>query len=244
MIQIPFSPQATYNFCKTLAGLVLFGTFLFNLRRELSLKRRIILLLFIFCGIVPVAQFTSRFFADSQGQSYTGALVAQILGIFCFEKIFRPSRSTSLKIWNLLAVVSGLVYAILRVGCHFRGCCWGKICGFDWAIYYRDPSVVTPQLFLPLHPVQLYSAIHGLIVALITWAYSKRFPRQNALGIFLFLMGTGRLFTDQFRADATFYEQSLLGLEPNTVLCLGLSLAGLILMVVQVRQERERAHSA
>lgn len=232
MISLGLEPHATYNFFQAFGALILGGTFFYGLRRDFTLKERLLLILSLTFLIRPFAEMASLFAAQSQGRSYTGALLAQIVGLGIFLKFAHPPVRVKTKVWNLFAVVSGVVYALLRVGCYFRGCCWGDICPFPWATYYDRPDVITPWLYLPLHPVQLYSAVHGLIVAALVAWYVKKRKDHNALGLFLLLFGGGRLVTDIFRADAKFYEQSLWGFEPNTMLSWLLMAIGVLLLVI------------
>lgn len=229
VISSSFTPQTTYNFFQFAAAATLCVAMFFGLKNALPFKQRLLLVLSAIVLIKPFAELTTQIVAHSQGQSYSGALVAQILGIWIFLKLSRTPHDVRRRVWNVFSIFAGFVYAILRVGCHFRGCCWGKICGFPWAHYYRTTDVVTPWVFLPLHPVQLYSALHGVLISLLVIWYLKKFPERNALAIFLILMGGGRLVTDIFRADAAFYNQSLFGFEPNTLLSVGFITVGLLL---------------
>lgn len=203
--------------------------FLRTFHNDLRLSQRALLVLFSFALVTPMAQFTTLAVAQSEGQNYTGALIAQILGIYAFTKVFGTSAELNRKIWNRFALLSGISYALLRIGCHFRGCCWGGFCALPWAIYYENTSVVTPHLFLPLHPVQLYSALHGVLTFASIRFYLKRHPQKNMLGFYLVLLGAGRLITDQFRDDARFYGHTLWGHEPNIWLALGLVATGLLI---------------
>jgi phosphatidylglycerol---prolipoprotein diacylglyceryl transferase len=231
VISLGLEPHTTYNFFQLLAAALIAGVFFFALRKELSFIQRLWLVLSMAALARPISELTSLYAAQSQGRSYTGALIAQILGIWIFSFFAKFSFEVKTKIWNVFALVSGIAYALLRVGCHFRGCCWGKLCPFEWAIYYNNPSVVTPWLQLPLHPVQLYSAIHGVLMSVVVALYLKKQNRGSAMGVFLFTLGAGRLFTDSFRGDASYYEQSLLGFEPNSVLSSLTMATGLFLLV-------------
>jgi prolipoprotein diacylglyceryltransferase len=231
VISPALEPHSTYNFFQVLAGLLLGAGLLITLRHDLEWKRRLLLLVSMSIVARPGAEFFSLFFADMQGRNYTGALFSQVLGILLFLKIMRIPRDVQQRVWKWFAIFSGAAYALLRTGCFFRGCCWGTLCPFPWAVYYNREDVVTPWLALPLHPVQLYSAIHGILISLGVWIYLRARPDGSPMGLFFLLLGTGRLVTDQYRADAHYYEQSLLGFEPNTVLAAATALLGAGLLI-------------
>jgi len=221
------NPSTLYTLFQSLASAFFCVGLFYFLREIFSLKKRILLLLASTLGVSFIATNVSGLASGgAEGQSYFGALAAQILGIGLFLKFVKASAFERAQTWKVFSLVSGLVYALLRVGCHFRGCCWGRICPYSWAKYYKSAEVVTPWLFLPLHPVQLYSAIHGVLctTALALYLRSSHAKSQQlkspaqSLGIFLVLMGGGRLATDYFRADAAFYKQSWWGFYPNTLI--------------------------
>jgi prolipoprotein diacylglyceryltransferase len=226
-----------YSFFQTLGALTFALGMLFFLRHYFSLKARIGLLLASNVLVNLFAESISTLAGGFDGKSYFGALSAQILGLVVFMRLSKTDAVSRARVWSLFGILSGLVYALLRIGCHFRGCCWGRICPYPWATFYKSTDVVTPWLFLPLHPAQLYSALHGLIIALLMrWhtrhsglRYSARNP-EHSLGAFLFLIGIGRLATDYFRADAAFYKQSWLGADPNTILASFAILSGLAIL--------------
>jgi prolipoprotein diacylglyceryltransferase len=226
-----------YTFFQTLGALTFALGLLYFLRHYFSLKARIGLLLTSSVLVNLFAETVSSFAGGFEGKSYFGALGAQILGLAVFMRLSKTDSVARARVWSLFGVLSGLVYALLRIGCHFRGCCWGRICPYPWATFYKSTEVVTPWLFLPLHPAQLYSAFHGIIVAVFValemrrsgYRYRSQNP-EHALGLFLVLMGLGRLITDYFRADAAFYKQSWLGLDPNTILASLAALGGAVIL--------------
>jgi prolipoprotein diacylglyceryltransferase len=227
-----------YSFFQTLGALTFALGMLYFLRHYFSLKARVGLLLASSVLVNLFAEGISSLAGGFDGKSYFGALSAQILGLAVFMRLSKTNPVARARVWSLFGILSGLVYALLRIGCHFRGCCWGRICPYPWATFYKTTDVVTPWLFLPLHPAQLYSALHGLIVAVfVAWHMrsaglrsSSRNP-EHALGFFLILMGLGRLITDYFRADAAFYKQSWLGADPNTILASLAALGGAAILL-------------
>jgi prolipoprotein diacylglyceryltransferase len=226
-----------YSFFQTLGALTFALGLLYFLRHYFSLKARIGLLLASSVLVNLFAETVSTLAGGFEGKSYFGALSAQILGLAVFMKIIKTDAVSRARVWSIFGVLSGLVYALLRIGCHFRGCCWGRICPYPWATFYKSTDVVTPWLFLPLHPAQLYSAFHGLMVAVFVGWHMRRSGQrlsalnpEHGLGVFLVLIGLGRLVTDYFRADAAFYKQSWLGVDPNTLLASLAALGGALIL--------------
>ncbi|MEO5668500.1 MAG: hypothetical protein ABIR96_10610, partial [Bdellovibrionota bacterium] len=60
-----------------------------------------------------------------------------------------------------------------------------------------------------------------------------------SLGLYLILIGIGRLFTDYFRADASFYKQSWFGFFPNTLIAITAAIIGLAIVATSVVRSRE-----
>ncbi len=207
---------------------VILGIFL---RKFLSPVRILLLCLSSLILVSPIARGISYFANQPEGQSYYGALLAQIVGIYFYLKISKASTIIKAQVWRSFGMASGLLYMFLRFGCFLRGCCWGRLCPFPWAHYYRNPHVVTPWLHLPLHPVQIYSALHGLIIFGIIYGLSRSSKIRSGdfyLGCFLSLMGLGRLMTDYFRADLKFHKQEWWGLSPNTWMSCVVLVIGLV----------------
>ncbi len=229
-------PSSLYDLAQVFAGLIYSLGMYGLLRSHLSPVRITVLLASSLLLVVPFATQLSLRASGEDGRSYYGALLAQLVGIALYLRITRSPALLRTRIWNAFALVSGLVYAALRLGCHFRGCCWGRICPYPWATVYRSEAVVTPWLFLPLHPVQLYSVLHGLLTTAVLALYlrqrglsqSQSSPTRG-VGLFLILMGLGRLGTDLFRADAAFFQQAWGPFYPNTVLSVGVAVLGLVL---------------
>ena len=111
------------------------------------------------------------------------------------------------KAWDLFAIASPFLYALLRLGCFANGCCYGKLCPYPWAVVFREEHALTPLIGLPLHPTQLYAVLHGLILGGILGVLYNKYQKENTLRLkgqfywlFLILLGSGRLVTESFRA--------------------------------------------
>lgn len=85
------------------------------------------------------------------------------------------ARWWHLDLWYLadtLAPGLALGHGIGRIGCFFAGSCYGKPTDLPWAVTYTDPgSLAHDILGVPVHPVQLYSTI--FLVSLAVLLYRK-----------------------------------------------------------------------
>jgi phosphatidylglycerol:prolipoprotein diacylglycerol transferase len=105
------------------------------------------------------------------------------------------------------ACVPGLVLglAIVRTGCFFAGCCFGKATTLPWGVTFTDPLARqwngTP-LGCPLHPTQLYEAAAGLVICGVLLALRRRaLLRGRLLLVFLALYAVCRFAIEAFRDD-------------------------------------------
>lgn len=101
-----------------------------------------------------------------------------------------------------------------RIGCLLNGCCFGDICELPWGIVFPAESVPTETLigrgFLspdaphspPLHPTQVYSAIDGFLIALLTlWYHRYRRRPGDVLGLALLVTPVTRFLIEFVRGD-------------------------------------------
>lgn len=128
-----------------------------------------------------------------------------ILGTAAF---FWRIRHLKLPLWptlDVFAIALPLGQALGRVGCFFAGCCYGTTCELPWAVTFHNHEAArlsgTP-LGIPLHPVQLYTVLFELTLAVglglaRRW---RRFPGQ-LVGLFFIAEGIGRTVLETFRGD-------------------------------------------
>lgn len=98
--------------------------------------------------------------------------------LFCLKRKISP-----LALADVItpAIFIGILFG--RLGCFLNGCCYGDPCPYPWAVSFPPgsaaylsevdrghigPDAAHTRL---LHPTQLYSAIDGLVLALLTWNY-------------------------------------------------------------------------
>ena len=94
-----------------------------------------------------------------------------------------------------------------RWGCFLVGCCHGRIAPdwLPWAVHHppHEASFILPELwYRPLHPVQLYLSLNGLVLFLLClrWLGKGLPPGRTALrGLMLYALTRGVL--EFFRGD-------------------------------------------
>ncbi len=76
------------------------------------------------------------------------------------------------KLADIIAPFIALGYAVVRIGCFLKGCCYGKEATVSWAL----PCSGNDHLLR--HPTQIYSMIGSLLIFLVLWKFRnhKRFP--------------------------------------------------------------------
>lgn len=108
------------------------------------------------------------------------------------------------RLWDVLTIPILIAHFWGRIGCFARGCCYGKICDFPWAVVHATHHIPVPR-----HPVQLYEVIWlGALLALFHSRLinpNKRttgpLPRGKMMAIYLVTYGAGRFVLEFWRDD-------------------------------------------
>ncbi len=109
------------------------------------------------------------------GYVFYGAFIGGFLGLIFYLWL---KKLPVLKYLDVVPVPLGIGLFFGRIGCFLSGCCFGRISDLPWAISF--PRGSTPYKFqlqnleltlgspvsLPVHPVQLYEAFEGLLLAI------------------------------------------------------------------------------
>ena len=122
-----------------------------------------------------------------------------------FAAYFRVRHLPPWPYFDILAVAAPIIKFFVRVACLLTGCCYGKPTDLPWAITFTDPSSTAYYFYpnTPLHPTQVYSMIHALLLfILVNWFYWKR-HRFDGQTILILAMGWSlpRAFIEFFRGD-------------------------------------------
>lgn len=86
------------------------------------------------------------------GRTITGGLIGGAIGAMTAKKILGIKEKRG----NLFAPAIAIGVAIGRLGCFFRGCCYGKSTNLIWGVDFGDG--------VSRHPTQIYESIFMLIM--------------------------------------------------------------------------------
>lgn len=146
-------------------------------------------------------------FTQMDGLVFYGALMAGLVVFLLSVRVLYPTdiRQKALD-FGMIAVA--FYYGVLRLSCFFSGCCWGSFTDLPWAVMYTDPQSKMPNLFIPVHPVQLYDAAAGFFICIFLFFLYKQKISQGRLAFwFALCYAPTRFLTETFRADAFRGEQ-------------------------------------
>ena len=92
-----------------------------------------------------------------------------------------------------------LGHAIGRLGCFMNGCCYGRECGYPWAVRLNSPPEIAG---IAVHPTQLYESIglFYIFIALVMIQKIARYPGQVAFS-YCMLYSLLRFGVEFFRGD-------------------------------------------
>lgn len=115
---------------------------------------------------------------NSGGLAFHGGLLGGFLAGYWYVK---RHKIYPWKLADLVAPYIALGYAVVRIGCFLKGCCYGKATTVAWALRCAAHDD------LLRHPTQIYSLLGSLLLFVILWRLRnhQRFPG------FLFLLYFG-----------------------------------------------------
>lgn len=124
------------------------------------------------------------------------------------------------KVADMFAPFVALGYALVRIGCFLRGCCYGEITNSLFGVVF--PAV---DEFVR-HPTQLYSSLLNFILfAFLIWFYPRRSFSGQVFLLYLIGYGIYRFVVEFFRETVIFYGMFSLG----QIYTLGLMAVALLL---------------
>ena len=121
----------------------------------------------------------AMFYVWEGGLVFYGGLLFAIIAVCIFSVM---SRISAWKLLDVAAPATALGYAIGRIGCFLRGCCYGCETTVLWAIKFPEAAGLR-------HPTQIYASLSGLLIMaiLIFILYRKRFDGQVfSLGLIMY----------------------------------------------------------
>lgn len=133
------------------------------------------------------------------------ALVA-LIACLATALLARARRLPLASVADALAAPVALALSVEQLGALFSGAGYGSRTTVPWAVSYSSSLAQHwsgVPLFVPVHPVQLYSALAFFVIALCLLAWASHTPRPGDLtGIFLLAAGTAVYLTEFFRNPA------------------------------------------
>ncbi len=132
-------------------------------------------------------------------------------------------------------------FVVMRIGCYFNGCCFGKPSNVLWAksyamlssthiIQYEKYNNILPKA---VHPTQLYEILVVLLAVVLSFFYSKKHSSKGQFAVsFMICFILGRWFVLGFREmpQASDYHTGM------TILYLCLTL---LLVSIAVRRQQK-----
>jgi len=150
--------------------------------------------------------------------AYAGVAGAALAVLIYIRVLPLPLRAT----FDTLAPPTALGLALARAGCYLAGCDYGITGAVPWSVRYPAWSLATEPrglsaaladhaarglvpsdavLALPIHPVQLYESLLGLVLYVVLLRIG---PRRDGLRVVILALGygVGRYLLELLRGDA------------------------------------------
>ncbi|HSO19545.1 MAG TPA: prolipoprotein diacylglyceryl transferase [Desulfosarcina sp.] len=186
--------------------------------------------------IVLPFDFSDGFrFTGITGMSYHGGLIGVVVAAVIFV---RRHRLDFFRMADLIVPCIPLGYTFGRLGNFINGELYGRVTTHPIGMLF--PLAPGPGR---RHPSQLYEAFfEGVVLFIVLWAIKGRIATQGAM-LALYLMGYGlvRFFIEYARQPDAHLGFILFSLSMGQLLCLGMLLAGGLLMAWLRRRPASRA---
>ncbi len=141
---------------------------------------------------------------------------AYVGGTFAFVLYLRRSRQSVLRFLDVLASCLGLGPFIARWACFLNGDDYGTLATVPWAVSFPHGSypfaaqvqagLLDPlaELSLPIHPVQMYLSLKGLVLfGVCTMLWKRRLPAGVLFALYWMMFGAARFAIEFFRGDVS-----------------------------------------
>lgn len=155
-------------------------------------------IIYIFVNVGEFSSLLELFMIWKGGLSGIGALFGGIFGVFIFSKI---NKISFLELADLIIPYVALSFAIGKIGCFLRGCCFGLPTSLPWGILYGKESLASAVFDVPVHPVQIYQAIGTFAIFFMLVKFNELKSRKSGQTFLLFLslFSVLRFFLDFIR---------------------------------------------
>jgi len=194
-------------------------------------------LFYFFENINEFSSFLDIFAIWRGGFFGIGTLFGGLLGALIYTK---KTKLDFAQIMDLIAPYVALAFAIGRIGCFLRGCCFGMPTSLPWGIVYGENSLAAEAGFagVPLHPTQLYFVLGNFVIFLILLRINKinklKKPKGTTFLLFLLLFSLQRILLDFIRYYPSEYHISFF-----TIFQLAYALVFIFVAVLLFKRLRE-----
>ena len=160
---------------------------------------------YILLNLSEFANFTSIFSISNGGMEGFGGLIGGIFGGWAYSRMKKLDFG---KFLDISAPWIALAFAIGRIGCFLRGCCFGLPTNLPWGIIYNDGSLASLYYSGAVHPTQLYHVLADFLIFLVLIMINRRKEKKviklreksgNLFLLFLVLYSTERILIDFLR---------------------------------------------
>ena len=139
------------------------------------------------------------------GRTIVGGLIGGAVGTFSAKKIFKIKE----RLGNQIAIPVAVGMGVGRLGCLFRGCCYGQPTSLPWGIDFGD--------HIGRHPTQIYEIVFDLfLVIYLGWRKKKGVMPGQLFKIFLSCYMSFRFLLEFIRVETVL----LFGLTDFQLLCI------------------------
>lgn len=160
---------------------------------------------YILLNLSEFSNIISIFSVSSGGLEGFGGLIGGILGGYIYCKLKKIDFG---KFLDISAPWLALAFAIGRIGCFLRGCCFGLPTDLPWGVIYNDGSIASLYYYEAVHPTQLYHALADFLIFLILILINKKKEKRiiklkeksgSLFLLFLILYSAERILIDFLR---------------------------------------------
>jgi phosphatidylglycerol---prolipoprotein diacylglyceryl transferase len=166
------------------------------------------------------------------GMASHGVLLGAVVGALLISAM---TKTELLRLLDALVVPAAFLLGLSRIGNFIEGGVIGTVTDLPWGVVLADVDGFR-------HPVSLYDGLKNLLLVPLLVGVLRAWPAGAGVGTAVFLIGYGalRFVVDQFRD----YESTLWGLGPGQWFNLAMAAAGILLILVCMRQAAPRCPPA
>jgi prolipoprotein diacylglyceryltransferase len=124
------------------------------------------------------------------GRTITGGLIGALIGVMLVKKLYKIEG----RFGNPIAIGAAFGCAIGRLGCFFRGCCYGVPTTLPWGVNFGDGCL--------RQPTQIYESLFFLVMGILMLIFRKRAKPGQLMVVFVGSYFTLRFFEEFIRDPA------------------------------------------